>query len=141
MSTMLAAGTVGRVGGVDAVPQRDFDDLYTAVYAVLDDAKSDHRLVKMYKGSPAASDPHPAVTDLGRFFYTCQRGLLAYVCRRPSRRGRPVLDDLDVFDATHRPRVSTRAVFEQLFAALARPGDTAADVLTYVTGRRHPLGA
>jgi aspartate/methionine/tyrosine aminotransferase len=141
MNAMLGTGTVQRGDGMEAVPQREFDDLYTAVYAVLDKAKPDHRLVKMYKGSPAATDPHPTVTEVGRFFYTCQRGLLAYVCRRTNPTGPPVLHNLDVYDATHQPRVLSRAVFEQLFAALARSGETAADVLTYVTGRRHPLGA
>jgi hypothetical protein len=51
------------------VLQTCFDDLYTATYAILDDAKSDHDLVKLYKGSHASPDPHPVVTDFGEYFY------------------------------------------------------------------------
>ena len=41
-------------------PQVNFDDLYSAVYAVIDDAKTRHRVVKLYKGSHGSADPHPA---------------------------------------------------------------------------------
>ncbi len=49
-------------------PQVNFDDLYSAVYAVIDDAKARHRVVKLYKGSHGSADPHPVVLDLGAFF-------------------------------------------------------------------------
>lgn len=32
------------------------------MYALIDDAKSRHRVVKLYKCSHGSSDPHPAVT-------------------------------------------------------------------------------
>lgn len=44
------------------MPQASFDDLYSAAYAILDDAKTDHDLVKLYKGSRGSPDPHPVVT-------------------------------------------------------------------------------
>jgi aspartate/methionine/tyrosine aminotransferase len=120
------------------VPQREFDDLYTAVYAVLDDAKTDHDLVKLYKGSHASPDPHPVVTDVGQFFYQQRRGLLGFACQRA---GWVDLAALDAFDAACTPRVGTRAAFGLLRPVLARPAEPAADVLGYVAGRRHPLGA
>jgi aspartate/methionine/tyrosine aminotransferase len=123
------------------VLQSGFDDLYTAVYMVLDDAKAGHDLVKLYKGSHGSPNPHPVVTDVGAFFYRERRGLLGYACHRVSPHHLPALADLDVFDAVHRPRVGVRAVFELLYPELARPGESAVDVLRYVTGRRHQLGA
>ncbi|WP_433466986.1 hypothetical protein [Spirillospora sp. CA-128828] len=123
-----------------AALQSGFDDLYTAVYAVLDDAKSRHDLVKLYKGSHASPDPHPVVTDVGAFFYRERRGLFGYACRQAGPHA-PAHADLDVFDAAHRPRISVRAVFELLYPQLARPGESAVGVLRYVAGRRHRLGA
>ena len=67
-------------------PQVDFDDLYSAVYAVIDDAKTRHRVVKLYKGSHGSADPHPAVLDFGTFFAAERRGVLGFACQavRPS---------------------------------------------------------
>jgi hypothetical protein len=45
------------------LPQGEFDDLYSAVYRVLDDAKAGHDLVKLYKGSHASPLPHDRVLD------------------------------------------------------------------------------
>lgn len=61
-------------------PQSHFDDLYTAAYALIDDAKTRHRVVKLYKGSHGSPDPHPVVTAYERFFADRHRGVLAYVC-------------------------------------------------------------
>ncbi|MEU5885007.1 aminotransferase class I/II-fold pyridoxal phosphate-dependent enzyme [Spirillospora sp. NPDC047279] len=120
--------------------QGTFNDLYTAFYAVLDDAKTDRELVKLYKGSHAAADPHPIVTDLGTFFFEHQRGLFAYACHQSGSRQRPHLADLDAFDAQQRPRVAVRTVFDRLYPELARPGQNAVDVLNYLATRRHRLG-
>ncbi|TDD62594.1 aminotransferase class I/II-fold pyridoxal phosphate-dependent enzyme [Actinomadura darangshiensis] len=124
-----------------AVLQSGFDDLYTAVYAVLDDAKSRHDLVKLYKGSHTSPDPHPVVTDVGSFFYRERQGLFGYACHQAGNHHSPTLADLDVFDAAYQPRISVRAVYELLYPQLARPGESAVEVLRYVAGRRHRLGA
>lgn len=127
--------------GGGPVLQSGFDDLYSSVYAILDDAKTDHDLVKLYKGSHASPNPHPVVTDVGSFFFTHRRGLLGYACHRVSPRNPPNLADLDIFDAEQHPRVGARAVFELLFPLLARPGETAGDVLRHLALRTHDLGA
>ncbi|MGH4013299.1 MAG: hypothetical protein ACRDSL_05075 [Pseudonocardiaceae bacterium] len=57
-----------------------FDDLYTAVYAVLDDAKAHHALVKLYQGSHGSADPHPVVLEFGAFFAARRCGVLSYAC-------------------------------------------------------------
>ena len=96
-------------------PQSRFDDLYTAVYALIDDAKTRHELVKLYKGSHGSPDPHPVVCDYGKFFATHRRGVLGYACDR----ARPGAEhyrvaDLDEFDRCTCPRVPTRAVFQSV---------------------------
>lgn len=121
--------------------QSGFDDLYTAVYEVLDDAKADHDLVKLYKGSHASPNPHPVVTDVGQFFYLQRRGLFGYACQQVNPDHGPALADLDVFDTLLQPRISVRAAFEHLYPALARPGESPVDVLRYVAARTHKLGA
>lgn len=135
------SATRGRQASWGPVLQAGFDDLYTAVYAVLDDAKIGHDLVKLYKGSHASPNPHPIVTDVGAFFYHQRRGLFGYACHKVNPHHPPSLADLDVFDAAHRPRISLRAVFDLLYPELARPGESAVDVLRYVAARRHQLGA
>jgi hypothetical protein len=45
------AGTADTDSTAPRLPQASFDDLYSATYAILDDAKTDHDLVKLYKGS------------------------------------------------------------------------------------------
>lgn len=140
VQAMAVSGTAGLLEG-GTVLQGGFDDLYSAVYEVLDDAKTDHDLVKLYKGSHASPNPHPVVTDMGAFFYAQRRGLLAYACRTVNSRHPPNLADLDVFDAAHRPRVGARDVFDLLYPDLARDGGSAVDVLRYLTSRTHRLGA
>lgn len=85
-------------------PQSQFDDLYTAVYALIDDAKTRYRVVKLYKGSHGSADPHPVVLDFGQFFAAHRRGVLGYACDR-ARPGtdRYCVADLDEYDrcATH----------------------------------------
>ncbi|HCU91354.1 MAG TPA: hypothetical protein DHU96_00755 [Actinobacteria bacterium] len=132
-------------GGVMAceipAPQTSFDDLYSAVYAILDDAKTDHDLIKLYKGSHGSPDPHPLVTGFGEFFFRTRRGLVAYACSAVNPHQPPTLADLDAFDADYGPRIQTRAAFDLLARAARRPHERTADFLAYVTGRTHQLGA
>jgi aspartate/methionine/tyrosine aminotransferase len=122
-------------------PQAAFDDLYSAVYEILDDAKTSHNLVKLYKGSHAAAQPHPAVLDFGTSFLSGRQGLLGYACRAVNPEGPPAIADLEHFDRTHAPRISTRAAFDLLLPELRRCGESDQDVLAYVASRIHPLGA
>ncbi len=133
-------------------PQRDFDDLYSVVYALIDDAKSRHRVVKLYKGSHGSPGPHPMVLDYGGFFAAHGRGVLGYACDRARSitcaesaqvflADRYRVADLDAFDQSACPRVPTRAVFELLARTGQRAGETTDDYLTYVATRRHRLGA
>lgn len=129
----VAADSGGLQGG--------FDDLYTAVYDLIDDAKGDHDLVKSYKGSHGSPDPHPVVHRWAEFFAREQRGLIAYACSVVAPHREPALEDLDAFDAEHQPRVPVRAAFDQLVRLLGRPDESPADVLSYLTSRTHRLGA
>jgi len=72
-----------RTCGLDMLaPPGAFDDLYSAVYRILDDAKADHALVKLYKGSHASENPHQRVLDFGSFFYRAPTGRSAAGWRR-----------------------------------------------------------
>lgn len=122
------------------LPQITFDDLYTAVYTILDDAKARHQVVKLYKGSHPSPDPHPSVLDVGSFLFSQCRGLFAYACSKVSD-AEPHVGDLDVFDARHHPRLPTRAAFDLLDGALRREGETSDGYLRYLVNRRHQLGA
>ena len=136
-----SAGTTETGSAVPRLPQASFDDLYSATYAILDDAKTGHDLVKLYKGSHGSPDPHPVVTSFGEFFFRTRRGLTAYATTTARPGHRPSPADLDRFDAAYQPRVRTRAGFELLASAIWRPGETGADVLNYVISRTHRLGA
>lgn len=118
----------------------DFNDLYTAVYAILDDAKTDHELVKLYKGSHLSPEPHGSVLRFGEFFAQQRRGLLGFACAQVNSSGRNGLADLDTFDALHRPRLSMRAVFGNVDPLLRKQNETRQDLLNYLTGRQHQLG-
>lgn len=120
-------------------PQPAFDDLYTAAYAILDDAKTDHDLVKLYKGSHASPAPHPLVADFGEFFYRRRRGLIGYACQTVNPDGAPALADLDAWDRDYLPRVGAREVFDLLAETVRRPQESTADVLAYLSGRTHRL--
>lgn len=122
-------------------PQSHFDDLYTAAYALIDDAKTRHRVVKLYKGSHGSLDPHPMVTAYERFFADRHRGVLAYACDRV-RPGanRYSVTDLEEFDHTETPRIPTRRVFELLARTGRRVGESADEYLTYLATRHHRLG-
>ena len=126
---------------VDSLPQAAFDDLYSAVYEILDDAKTSHGLVKLYKGSHAAAQPHPAAPDFGRFFLAERRGLLGYACAAANPHHPPALSDLEVFDREHHPRIGTRSAFNLLAPGLRRHGESEQDLLAYVASRVHHLGA
>lgn len=134
-----------RAGGTRAgqrpLPQATFDDLYSAVYRVLDDAKTSHDLVKLYKGSHASEVPHQAVLDFGSFFFQTRRGLLAYACSAVKPYRPAVLADLDPYDREHQPRLSVRAVFNLMAATGRRAGESREDFLRYLTSRTHALGA
>ncbi len=127
---------------VGAVPQAYFNDLYTAVYTLIDDAKTAYRLLKLYKGSHGSPNPHESVTEFGAWFFQQRRGLLGYACDTvaPSF-GRPTVDDLAEYDFTHRPRVSTAEVFRLLAKSQRKAGETAEQYLNHVTTRVHELGA
>ena len=116
-------------------------DLYSSVYSILDDAKGSHSLVKLYKGSHAASSPYEMVGDFAGFFHAERRGPLAFavsaVGSRPDSAG---VADLAEFDAMFRPRVSFRAAFE-VASQSRRPTESDADFLRYVVQRRHMLSA
>jgi aspartate/methionine/tyrosine aminotransferase len=139
------SGRFQPIGGVELrtdQPQSQFDDLYTVVYALIDDAKARYRVVKLYKGSYGSADPHPVVLDYGEFFATHRRGVLGYACDR----ARPGTDryrmaDLDEYDRCANPRVPVRKVFDLLAHTGRRDGETDDDYLTYVANRRHRLGA
>jgi len=120
------------------LPQGEFDDLYSAVYRILDDAKTGHDLVKLYKGSHASPLPHHRVLDFGSFFYRTRQGLLAYACEAA---GGASEAHLDAYDRDHAPRVRTRAVFEHLVSFFRKPGESRAAFLRYLTSRTHDLGA
>ncbi len=139
--TPRGAGMALQDSSAPHVLQASFDDLYSATYTILDDAKTDHDLVKLYKGSHGSPDPHPLVTDFGEFFFRTRRGLLAYASATVNPHHPPALADLDLFDAGYTPRVRTRAAFDLLASAVRRPAETAADVMAYVTSRTHHLGA
>lgn len=63
-----------------AAPHDRFDDLYSAVYAILDDAKACRRLIKLYKGSHLSPQPHELVLAFGAHFADQRRGLLSFAC-------------------------------------------------------------
>jgi aspartate/methionine/tyrosine aminotransferase len=128
---------------LDAVllPNDRFDDLYTAVYAILDDAKAERHLVKLYKGSPLSTDPHESVLAFGEFFARRRRGLLGYACAQVNPGGPPSPDDLKSFDATYQPRVPTRRLLTTLATMAGRPHESVKDLLTYLASRIHRLGA
>ncbi len=122
-------------------PQGTFDDLYSAVYAVLDDAKARHRVVKLYKGSHGSPDPHPMVLDFGAFFAAQRRGVFGFACQAVA----PSVDRFTVhhlaeFDRCHAPRVATRAAFELVAGIGGRPGESPVEYLNYVATRQHRLG-
>jgi aspartate/methionine/tyrosine aminotransferase len=122
-------------------PQAQFNDLYSSVYAILDDAKKRHRLVKLYKGSHASANPHEVVTDFGQYFFRERRGLFSYACSRKSGAGPVTVEDLNAFDLQHRPRTSVRAAFDILSEECGRRDESPDDFLRYLVTREHSLGA
>lgn len=109
---------------------------------MIDDAKARYRVVKLYKGSHGSPDPHPVVCDYGEFFAAHRRGVLGYACDR-ARPGAGYyrVADLEKFDCSACPRVPTRRVFDLLARTGRRAGETTDDYVTYLTARRHHLGA
>lgn len=125
----------------EPLPQTGFDDLYTTVYDILEDAKAAHALVKLYKGSHGSAQPHPVVLDFGQFFFRYRRGLLAYACDSAGLSLPPSAESLERFDCDRVPRVGTRYAFMLLAPHLRHGGEPDADVLAYVVSRTHQLGA
>jgi aspartate/methionine/tyrosine aminotransferase len=124
------------------LPQFRFEDLYTAVYAMVDDAKTDHRVVKLYKGSHGSPNPHHIVTDFARWFFEHRRGLLGYACNKIRPQAvKYIVDDLVEYDSAHEPRVPTLDVFRLLDKAQRQSGETSEGYLNYVADREHQLGA
>lgn len=118
-----------------------FQDLYSAVYDLIDDAKQDRDLVKLHKGSHGSADPHPVVADVGSWLFTQRRGLLAFACHRVTGGDQAVPEHLDLHDAQLRPRLGLRGVFDLLARSTARrPGESERDFLTHLVSRRHELG-
>lgn len=126
---------------VSAGPQDRFNDLYSAVYRVLDDAKEHRDLVKLYKGSHGSRDPHSLVTGLGTYFFVHHRSVFGYVCSQVGHPPPYRVGELDDFDRSYEPRIRTRAAFDLLRAEIGREGESAEDVLNYVADRQHALGA
>src|ERR1700741_1273939 len=122
-----------------AIPT-DFNDLYTAVYEILDDAKSDRSLVKLYKGSHLAPDPHQQILDFASYFAQNRRGLVSFACRSVTPSGPCRVEDLDEFDQQHQPRISMRAMFSELERLIRRPGEGENEVLGRIVARQHGLG-
>ncbi|OLF06920.1 aminotransferase class I/II-fold pyridoxal phosphate-dependent enzyme [Actinophytocola xanthii] len=131
------------VGAADLfmLPQERFDDLYTAVYALIDDAKAEYHVVKLYKGSHASPNPHKSVTDFGAWFFERRRGLLGYACdkNRPATL-QYALEDLAEFDRVHKPRISTVEAFTILARSRDQPNEAFEDYLNYVADRTHQFG-
>jgi aspartate/methionine/tyrosine aminotransferase len=116
-------------------------DLYSAVYAVLDDAKTRHRLVKLYKGSHLSLDPHHAVSGFGEYFARHRRGLLGYACAQINPDGPPEPADLAAYDAAHQPRIPTQQLFDEIAASTGHAGESPELLLGRLAGRTHHLGA
>lgn len=128
--------------GCGSLPQVRFDDLYTAVYALIDDAKATNQLVKLHKGSHPSPRPHDVVTDFGAWFFRHRRGLFGYAGHQiGARADRGGVEHLTEFDKANRPRIAIRAAFEVLAGTQRRRGETAEQYLQYLVNRRHHLGA
>ncbi|MDA3644336.1 aminotransferase class I/II-fold pyridoxal phosphate-dependent enzyme [Saccharopolyspora indica] len=118
-----------------------FADLYSVVYDLIDDAKRDHDLVALHKGSHGSPDPHPVVLGMGRHLFDQGRGLLSYVGHRAGSNGAQVMPEhLLRFDLAHQPRISTRAIAAVLAATIRRDGESARDLLARLAARPHRLG-
>jgi aspartate/methionine/tyrosine aminotransferase len=140
-SQPVLTAPAGEDGPALSGPQTAFDDLYTTAYAILDDAKTDHDLLKLYKGSHGSPQPHPHVSRFGEHFYRTRRGLLSYITATVGPPGPAKLSHLSDFDHGHQPRVPMRTVFELLADSIRRPDATPGDVLTHMTTRAHKLAA
>ena len=122
------------------LPQEEFGDLYSSVYAILDDAKTTYDLVKLYKGSHGSSNPHPRVLGFGAFFFRCRRGLFGYADSLHPEQRLKTAADLDWFDDVYRPRVSFRTAFDILSSCRRPPSETTEEYLHYLVSRQHCLG-
>lgn len=124
-----------------AGPCDRFDDIYTAVYAILDDAKAMTQVVKLYKGSHLSPNPHESVLRFGEFFAKSRRGLFGYACSQVDQSGRPTVDDLDLFDRLHRPRLPTRHILDAVAGAAHQRAGSLDSLLGHLATRRHHLAA
>lgn len=141
MSVLAALSAPSLTDPVNRVVPGGFDDLYTAVYEILDDAKAGRSLVKLYKGSHLATDPHQHVLGFASYFADCRRGLVSFACRSVTPDGPCRVEDLDEFDQRFQPRIPMRAVFDELDRLIRRPGERGDGVLDRVVSRTHNLAA
>ena len=125
------------------LPQRHYNDLYTAVYRLIDDAKTAYELLKLYKGSHGSPNPHEIVTGFGSWFYANRRGLIAYACERmnDTASGPYTPQHLTEFDAMYQPHVPLSDVFALMAKFGRRRGETTEHYLNWLAQRGHNLGA
>lgn len=116
-------------------------DLYTAVYEILKEAKSSHTLIKLYKGSHGAADPHQNVLDFASYFARLRHGLVSFACHSVNPEGPWKPSDLDAFDHENQPRIPLRTVFETVRPLLHRIGENPQAALDLLTHRVHHLGS
>ncbi|HYS36431.1 MAG TPA: pyridoxal phosphate-dependent aminotransferase [Pseudonocardiaceae bacterium] len=141
-SSLLVIGGL-KVEFFQPLPQQHYNDLYTAVYRLIDDAKTAYELIKLYKGSHGSLNPHEIVTSFGSWFYLNRRGLIAYGCERANdaASGHYTAQHLAEFDATCQPHVPLSDVFA-LMAKFGRHRDeTEEHYLNWLVQRGHNLGA
>ncbi|GAA4845657.1 hypothetical protein GCM10025787_29680 [Saccharopolyspora rosea] len=119
--------------------QSRFSDLYSVVYDLIDDAKKTRALVKLYKGSHGADNPHPVVPQVGEYFFRERRGLLAFLCQESGAEHMSPRA-LERYDAARSPRIPSRDIYK-LFAESSRhAGETDESFLRRVASREHRLG-
>lgn len=113
-------------------------DLYTAVYALIDDAKTDHQPLKLYKGSPAAEAPHAIVIEAGTAVLREGLGLFGFIASHsPASTQATPTQVCSGFDTEHQPRVPTVMALRELVGH--HGGEDPAALFGRVTGRRHVL--
>jgi aspartate/methionine/tyrosine aminotransferase len=124
-----------------ALPQHNFKDVYTVAYDVLDDAKQDHRIVKLYKGSHLSTQPHEYTLNFGAFFAQKRQGLFSFACSMVDPAKPPEPSMLKIYDALYNPPISLSKVFRTYYSTFAKPNETSAELFRYVCSRQHKLGA
>lgn len=119
--------------------QSHFDDLYTVSYQILDDAKTRHQLLKLYKGSHLSENPYQSVLDFGAYFYQKQEGLFSYILSKVSDTQEHE-KALESFSARYSPRLKFDKIFNDLYQSQKRPSESKDDFLRYIASRKHRIG-